>query len=159
MIAATIRPATHADIPALCDLFLSLKRASPYLTQPHDVEHAKATMRRCISSPAGYLALGEHQGRIVGALMGETFKFWWGSRHYASDHAMFSTLPGVGAALVADFCRWAWARPNVIEVLVGQSSGGKIEVTRRFFEGLGFECAGGLFRLSRYDADRLRGAA
>lgn len=157
MSAPTIRQATHADIPVLIELFLRLKRASPYVTAPHSLERARATMRRCISSPSGYLALAEHQGKIVGALMGETIEYWWSGRHYATDHSMFSTMPGAGSALVEDFCRWAWSRPNVLEVLVGQSSGDEPARTRALFEHLGFEYAGGLFRLARYDA--MRGAA
>lgn len=158
MSGPVIRLATHADIPALIEHFLRLKRVSPYVTTPHNLDCARATMRRCISSPSGRLALAEHRGKIVGALMGETVQFWWGGRHYATDHAMFSTVPGVGAALIADFCQWAWSRPNVVEVLLGQSSGDEPERTRAMFEGLGFERAGGIYRLSRYDAT-MRGAA
>ncbi len=151
-MTAGIRQATHADIPQLVEFFLAFKRRSPYATITHDLDRARATMRRCISSPGGYLALAMPEGKIVAALMGETFEHWWSSRHYATDHILVSYQSGAGEALVRDFCRWAWSRPNVVEVLLGQSSGRHVDGAQMFYEGLGFERCGGLYRLSRYEA-------
>jgi hypothetical protein len=153
----SIRAATHADIPALVDLFLRLKRVSPYATIPYSLDDARAAMRRCISSPGGYLALSESGGKVVAALMGETYPFWWSRRHYAADLAFYSTRRGAGEALVEDFCRWAWSRPNVVEVLMGQSSGKRTAATQRMFTRMGFEVAGGIYRMNRYEA--MRGVA
>lgn len=147
-----VRPATLADISQLTPLFLRLKRSGPYAFVPHDLDDARHAMRCCISAPTKYLGVIELNGEIHAALMGGTEKFWWGKRRFASDYALFSQLPKGGELLVRDFCAWAWRQRGVVEVLLGQSSGDAIGATREFFGSLGFEQAGGIFRLTRYEA-------
>lgn len=148
-----LRQATHADIPKLVELFIRLKRVGPYAFQPHDLERARKVMRQCISSAQGYLGVVELNEQIYAALMGVTDGFWWGPRRYASDLAFFSQAPRAGELLVKDFCSWAWKQNGVIEVLIGQSSGLDIEATHYLFESLGFDHRGGLYALSRYEAE------
>ena len=140
------------DVPALCELFLRLKRAGQYAFTPHDQDQATRTLRQCISSATKYARVVEHEGQIRAVLLGATQQFWWGKRRFASDFALFSQLPGAGQALVQDFCDWAWKQPGVIEVLIGQSSADSIDATQTLFQDMGFERAGGLFRLTRYEA-------
>lgn len=147
-----LRDATHPDIANLCELFLRLKRMGPYALQPHDLDRARSTMRRCISSPQGYFKVLEVNGELRGGLMGVVEEFWWSGRRYASDLAIFSQMPRGGELLVRDFCTWAWKQRAVIEVLIGQSSGDSIDATHNLFTSMGFEHAGGLYRLTRYEA-------
>lgn len=147
-----LRPATLADIPQLTKLFLRLKQGGAYAFIPHDLPTAQRAMRQCVSGPGKYFRVIEVGGLIVAALMGGTQPFWWGKRRYASDYALFSQAPRAGERLVQDFCAWAWKQPGVVEVLMGQSSGDAIEATAALFDGLGFERAGGIFRLTRYEA-------
>lgn len=150
-----LRKATHADIPAIVELFLRLKRKGPYAAIPHDLDRARKMMRFCISNMHGYLSVVEQDGEIQAALIGQTQEFWWSARRYATDLAFVSEVSRGGELLARDFCAWAWARTNVDEVLIGQSSSRNIEATHNFFMSLGFEHAGGIYRLNRFDADEL----
>lgn len=147
-----LRAATLADVTAIVEYFLKVKRATPYATTTHNVEDMRKTVRQCISSPTKYLGLIEADGVIYAALLGTVEWFWWGRHKYATDYAFWSLCPRGGELLVKDFCGWAWKQPHVLEVLLGQSSGVQIEATHALFTSLGFEHTGGIFRLSRYDA-------
>ena len=147
-----LRSATLQDVPALCELFLRLKRAGQYAFIPHDMPQAQRTLRQCISSATKYARVVESRGKICAALLGSTEQFWWGKRRYASDFAFFSQYPGAGKELVENFCSWAWKQPGVIEVLLGQSSGDAVCETTGWFKSLGFEHTGGMYRLTLYTA-------
>lgn len=147
-----LRPATLADVPAIVDFFLKVKKGSLYAGFKHNLEDMRLTMRQCISDPQKYLSIIEVEGVVYGALLGTLAWHWWGRHKYATDFAFFSQAPSGGERLMKDFCQWAWKKPHVIEVLVGQSSGMEIEATHSLFTSLGFEHAGGIYRLSRYDA-------
>lgn len=154
------RPATHSDIPAMCALFLALKRKSDYVTIPHDLERAKATMRRCITSPQAYAGVVEDDGEVVAVLIGVTDTFWWGPRRYVSDIGFYSARWSAGRLLARHFIDWAWRQRGVVEVLMGESSGLGSRATRAFYEDLGFRSVGGMYRLSRYEAGAaMEGAA
>ena len=148
-----VRQADHGDIPQIVELLLAMKRQSAYRTIPHDLVRVKATIRRCITSPQGYCGVVETgEGALGGVLLGVTDQLWWGPRRSASDIAYYSTAPGAGILLVRDFIDWAWKQRGVVEVLMGQTSGIEVAGVRYFFRAMGFEEAGGVFRLSRYDS-------
>lgn len=148
-----VRAADHSDIPAIVGLFLRLKRASDYVTIPHDVDRSKATIRRCISSPQAYAKVAVSKtGEIVGCFLGVVDALWWSSRRYASDIGFFSQIPGAGDALLDDFESWAWQQNGVVEVLVAQSSGVAVDQTDRWYQGKGYARVGGVFRKTRYEA-------
>jgi hypothetical protein len=147
-----VRRASLTDIPRLTELFLRLKRSGPYGFIPHDLECARKMMRHCIGNPQRWFGVVDVNGEIHAALMGGVEQFWWSKRRYASDLAFFSQVPRGGELLISAFCSWAWKQRGVVEVLLGQSSGDALEATRSLFASLNFEEAGGIFRLTRYDA-------
>lgn len=147
-----VRQATHSDIPAIVELLLAMKRQSAYCTIPHDLERVRATIRRCISSPQGYAGVVEFRDKPGAVLLGVADQLWWGPRRYTSDIAYYSAAPGAGILLVRDFIGWSWKQRGVIEVLLGQSSGIELAGTDQFFTALGFERAGGIWRMSRYES-------
>ena len=148
-----VRKADHGDIPAIVDLFLRLKRHSDYVTIPHDIDRAKATIRKCISAPRAYAkVVVSKSGELVACLLGVVDDLWWSSRRYASDIGFFSQVPGAGDLLIDDFEAWAWGQNGVVEVLLAQSSGVDVERTDHWYQGKGYARVGGVFRKTRYEA-------
>lgn len=147
-----VRQASHSDIPQIVELLLAMKRQGAYRTQPHDLERVRATIRRCISSPQGYAGVVDFRGKVGAVLLGVADTFWWGPRRYTSDITYHSAAPGGGILLVHDFLAWSWKQRGVIEVLLGQTSGIELAETDHFFRAIGFERAGGIWRMSRYES-------
>jgi ribosomal protein S18 acetylase RimI-like enzyme len=112
----------------------------------------RARYEKTLSSPAGILLLAERDGRVVGALIGESEEHPEGSDtfeipdHVAHVHDV-AVLPdarggGVGRALMERFEAEMRARGVVsygLDVMAGN------DAARRFYEGLGFELADMVF--------------
>jgi ribosomal protein S18 acetylase RimI-like enzyme len=108
----------------------------------------RARYEKTLASPNGILLLAERDGRVVGALIGESEENPEGSdtfeipSHVAHVHDL-AVLPearggGIGRALMERFEAEMRARGVVsygLDVMAGN------EMARRFYEGLGFEVA------------------
>lgn len=138
-----IRLATLADIPAIEQFMLAMKRRTELVTVKVEFERARKIMRQCVSSPQGFAAVAEHGGRITGVLLGIVDNYWFSMDRYASDIAFFSRRRGDGAALLARFKEWADNKSATL--LMGQSSGQHMDATRRFYESQGLVCVGHVF--------------
>lgn len=146
-----LRPATLADVPAIEDLGQRLKRRSPFATWPYDREQALKTIRTCISSKMGFAWVAERRGKIVAVLLGTVQRMWFSSASVASDFMIYAEQPGAGFALINEFLDWAWSRPSVRSVMIGQSSGIDMGDFDALLTKLNFQRVGGLYEISRFD--------
>ena len=122
---------------------LSMKRRTEMVTVKVEFERARKVLRNCISSPQGFAMLAEHECKITGVLFGVTTNYWFSAERYASDIAFFSRRRGDGARLLTEFREWA-DRKNAT-LLMGQSSGQHLALTRKFYESHGLTLVGHLF--------------
>lgn len=138
-----IRRAIHADIPSIEALLLRAKRYSEYCTVKVEFERARKVMRQCISSPQGFAAVADHDGKITGALLGVTANYWFSAERFASDLGFYSQRRGDGRQLLAMFKAWADSKHATLQL--SQSTGKHIAAVQRLYGAIGCVPVGTLF--------------
>lgn len=146
-----IRLATIADVPAIEELGIRLKRLTPYATWPYVRDRALAQIRQCVGGGLRCAFVAEHEGQVRGFLLGIAQEQWHSNWRSATDFAIYSEVPLGGFLMVEAFVGWAWSKPTVHEVLIGQSSGLDQDSFGALLERLNFQKVGGLYQLGRHD--------
>lgn len=145
-----IREACIGDISQLTDLarYFAPKAGLAALSE----SRFKPAMNQLIKSPNAIVLVAEHEGVLVGALVGQATRVWYSDDYYATDIA-FVVKPEFSGfyawIMVKRFIRWAKAQPKVVDVTMQVSSGldtdGRIG---RMYEQLGLKNMGGCYTLS-----------
>ena len=145
-----IREATLGDIDAILELarYFVPKVGVAELSE----KRFRPELGRLIKSEHMIALVAEHEGRIVGCLLGQVGRVWYSEDCYATDIG-FVVLPeysGIYAWLMArKFIRWAKAQPKVVEVTMQISSGlGDIERTGKMYESIGLKKMGGCYTVA-----------
>ena len=138
-----IRRATLADVPALEDMLLKVKRRSEFCTVKVEFERARKAARQCISSQQGFAAVAEHDGKITGCMLGVVTSLWFSPQKIGSDIAWVSFKRGDGRAL---FCAWMdWLNSKGAIPYMGQSTGRHGRTLAAFYREFGLVPMGTLW--------------
>lgn len=145
-----IREASLSDIDALVALgeFFAPKAGAARFSE----KMFRPEIRKIIKSPHAIVLVAEHEGSIVGALVGQICKVWYSEDLYATDLA-FVVRPeysGYYAWLMAKrFVRWARSESRVVEVTMQVSSGMEsADRTGAMYQALGMSRVGGCYTLN-----------
>lgn len=138
-----IRRATHLDLPAIEALLLRAKRYTEYCTVKVEFERARKAMRNCISSPQGFAAVADHEGKITGVLLGVTTNYWFSAERYASDMGFYSQRIGDGRRLLKMFKAWADGKHAKLEM--AQSTNKRAGTLQKLYAEMGLVRIGALF--------------
>lgn len=141
-----IRPAKVDDISSIIELGAKLLDESPVLP-PHDPLKARKALAFFISGARASVFVADHDGEIVGFIVGVLDEYWWSDAQYASDAAFFvePNHRGYAVGLVKNLVAWAQKFKKVKQVSLGVSSGLETyERTGKLYERLGFKPVGGI---------------
>lgn len=144
-----IRDATLADIDALVDLarFFVPKVGAATLSE----KRFRPEICKLIKSESAIVLIAEHEGDVVGGLVGQIGRVWYSDDLYATDLAFVvrAEYSGLYAWLLAKkFIRWAKSDERVVEVTMQISSGmGDVERVGRLYESLGLANMGGCYTM------------
>ncbi len=144
-----IREATLSDIDALVDLarFFVPKVGAATLSE----KRFRPEICKLIKSESAIVLIAEHEGDVVGGLVGQIGRVWYSDDLYATDLAFVvrAEYSGLYAWLLAKkFIRWAKSDERVVEVTMQISSGmGDVERVGRLYESLGLANMGGCYTM------------
>lgn len=144
-----IREATLFDIDALVDLarFFVPKVGAATLSE----KRFRPEICKLIKSESAIVLIAEHEGDVVGGLVGQIGRVWYSDDLYATDLAFVvrAEYSGLYAWLLAKkFIRWAKSDERVVEVTMQISSGmGDVERVGRLYESLGLANMGGCYTM------------
>lgn len=146
--ASMIRPAVLNDVPAIIALGEHVIQRSPLLHSKIDPLKARKAIFQTIHNKSHLALVAEKDGVVVGCLLGLVVDYWYSKDRYATDLAFYvdSQHGDVAPWLMKRFIKWARAQKNVVDVLMGISTGlDKQGDAGRMYEKLGFSAAGGMF--------------
>lgn len=147
-----IRPATHADIPAMVELGRALCAESPRWSRLNfSGEKLAELLGSLIDSEDGFAWVAVANGRITGALIAVVTQHWASEDRIAQELSLFVRQDARGALHAARLITVldAWAEERGAKWLqVGVSTGVTVERTGQLYERLGFvNCGIGLERI------------
>lgn len=151
----TIRHTTEADIAELLGLAQVMHRESPhYRDLSMDEEKVGAAIRRSIADGPAFVHVNP-EGRIDGAFHAIVGERWFARERMVSDLALFVQPDRRGGIIAARLIQAfvAWCSANGFQpqqVMVGITTGVRVEETRRLYERLNFEVVGEILRLRSY---------
>jgi len=151
---ANVRHATEADIPRLLQLGEAMVAEAPALRHAAmDRDKVAQTLR--FAFVHGVVVVHEGADGIDGLFVGLYGERWFSKHKALTDLALYVTPDKRGGSIAFRLIRrvLAWAQSKQIDprdVIMGVSTGVKPEITGRFYEAMGFEQFGGLFRLKGY---------
>lgn len=127
--------------PSLLRLITSMKQEGEFRSNSWNTEKFYDLVNRSDV----FCNLADHDGQIVGFMLGYVSEQFFGDDLVACDLAVF-VLPEfrgkrISLRLIAAFEAWAKAR-GAIQVMLGQSTGVDIERTRSLYERLGYRTVG-----------------
>lgn len=142
-----IRPATHADLPALLALTRQMHLEGRFQHAALDEEKVELIFRHCIESE--FFVVSESSDGVDGMLAGICTELWF-SRSYAAHDLIFFVRPirrgGFAAVrMIQAFVTWAKVH-GAAEVAISQSSGARVEEMQRLMTGMQFDYMGGVFK-------------
>lgn len=150
-----IRAAIPDDITGMIELARVVLAKSPVLPAMNELK-ARRLAYQSINSARMCAFVAEHQGKVVGFLIGCTDDYWWGDAQYASDIA-FICHPNHGnyaPGLIRRLVKWAKQFPKVQDVTLAISSGLDADGrTGRMYQNCGFVPIGGMYTL-KLEGDR-----
>jgi GNAT superfamily N-acetyltransferase len=147
---SAIRPATARDLPELLALGRRFHAESVYHSLPFDEPRVARRIGDYLESSVRCLFVATHEDRLVGMLGGFLDRYFFCDAKLAYD-AFFYIVPPhrdgrLAAALVERLRAWAEAA-GAHELCFGVSSGINDQRVGRYYEHLGFQRAGALYRL------------
>jgi len=147
-----IRAAMQSDIPALVDIARAMHAESPrYSRLTFDGMKVRQTLSALLHDSAGFVAVAERGGRIVGALAGFIAPDWHSVEPIAHDMGLFVEQTARGAfiapQLVASFKAWALERGAAFGTC-GISTGVAVEQTAALYEHLGMRYVGPIYEFT-----------
>lgn len=147
-----IRCLEYADIPETVELARKFVEESAFSRFTFSHEKMAANLSMSITHPhMAFCHVVEHEGKLVGALVGYISEFFFGPDLIASDSGWF-VLPeyrGSRSAvrLLKNFERWAKAN-GAKEVAMGVSTDVSPEKTGALLQKLGYKHVGGNYKLA-----------
>lgn len=143
-----IRAATVNDLPALIAIGREMHAESWYAYLAFDAEKLAIVLRQLVNG-AGFLDVYERDGAIEGGMAGVCSEMWFCTARIASDLALFVRTGRRGsiaaARLVESFMAWARSK-GAAEVNLGISTNIRKVETGRFYEAMGFQHVGGIYK-------------
>lgn len=143
-----IRPATLADIPTLVELGVLLHSTSSYAQSSYSRAKVAAHFQALIEG-AGVIFVATVDDVVVGAIAGGVGQVWHSDDLYGFDWTFFvdpAHRHGLMAfKLVLAFEAWAKAK-GAVELQLGITTCLGEEGTTRFYEWMGYEHRGRLFK-------------
>lgn len=152
-----IRWATLADLPRIEEALIKLKGRSEFRTVVIEFERGRKTVRKCISSPQGFAAISERNGKISGVLIGTADSYWYSSTRFASDFAFTFRTRAEARELLRLFK--AWADGKNAQLLMGQTTGTHGKLIAALYAEVGLVPVGTLFVGERPIAVRIARSA
>lgn len=147
-----IRCLEYADIPETVELARKFVEESAFSRFQFSHEKMAANLSLAVTHPhIAFCHVVEHEGRLVGALVGYISEFFFGPDLIASDSGWF-VLPeyrGSRSAvkLLKNFEKWAKAN-GAKEVAMGVSTDVSPEKTGALLQKLGYKHVGGNYKLA-----------
>ena len=147
-----IRCLEYADIPETVELARKFVEESAFSRFTFSHEKMAANLSLAITHPhIAFCHVVEHEGKLVGALVGYISEFFFGPDLIASDSGWF-VLPeyrGSRSAvrLLKNFEKWAKAN-GAKEVAMGVSTDVSPEKTGALLQKLGYKHVGGNYKLA-----------
>ena len=144
-----IREATLSDLDglvALGDHFYSSMQGGRFSEKAF-----RPSMRMLIKSPSSIVLVAEHEGKIVGCLIGVIERLWYSEDKIAHDLA-FGVKPEVSGMyarmMIREFVKWAKSHKDVADITMQVSSGiGDPDRIGRLYEASGLKKMGGCYSL------------
>lgn len=134
-----IRPATFDDTISIVRLGGMLIKSSAFKDTKISLNACINRIRQAIIDPYSWIGVAEHRGEIVGFLILQRVRYWWTrDEFYVLDDALFCERAGLGAQLVRAGVRWAFAQPNVREIILSFNSKRAIDRSIRTLARQGF---------------------
>lgn len=142
-----IRQATVGDITQILALGDKLKEQSPFV-RTINPQKARKNLAFFISSKRCLVLVAEHQGEIVGFIVGGIEDNWYSDERTVTDVAFYvePKYRVYAAGLVKHLRAWGSQFSTVSDFLLGISSGvDGTERTGRLYERLGMTRTGGMY--------------
>ncbi len=143
-----IRQATQDDVDALVDIGRVMHAESSFAPMDYDPAVCSKTFLGLIKS-GQFAVVVEHEGQIIGGMLGIITPSWFGKDWVANDIALFmlpSHRRGSAAVRMVDtFIAWGKAA-GVKQIRPGVSTG--CEVAERIYEAKGFARCGAIFYMN-----------
>lgn len=145
-----VRPATSADVDAIVALGERMHEESAYAFLPYEREKVRGVIQRFIDQPeTEFGRVAESGGRVVAMFGGYLTRYFFCHETLACDMVLFvdpEFRGGTAAArLIRAFRDWARER-GAREVALGTSTNVHPEATGRFYEKMGLDWVGGLYK-------------
>lgn len=151
----TVRHATALDIPRLIELGRQMHAEAPaYKRLGFDDAKVTAMLERAMKDGI-LLVAATPEETIVGGFMGMLGEYWFSRDKCFIDLAVFvepGRRGGITAARLVKGAK-AWCQEQGVQpadVQFGVSTGVHPEATGQFYEALGFQLSGGIYRLKEY---------
>lgn len=138
------------EVEAVVELGRRGHAASEHSRYEFDEMRAKLFVANCAVNKASCAFIAEHEGKIVGMLLGKSEEYPYCKMTYATDLAIYSEAPGAGRKLIERFEQWAFQERKVSQLILAVSHGGKsTNGVSALYKRLGYEHVGGLFTKQR----------
>lgn len=147
-----LRAATLHDLDALHALGQAMHAESPRFSQlTYDAGKVDALLRNAVHDSRYFtLVAAEEDGEIIGAFVGFMMEHWCSTDQVAQDISIFvrpDRRGGILAARLAKaFIYWAQDR-GAKQIVLGISTGVKVEETAKLYKSLGLKQFGYLFEV------------
>lgn len=147
-----IRAATLKDLDALRALGKTMHAESPRFSRlEYDASKVDAVLQIALADPRYFTLVAEEEdGEIIGGFVGFMMEHWCSTDSVAQDLALFvrpDRRGGILAArLVKSFVYWAQDR-GAKHIVLGISTGVKVEETASLYKSLGLKQFGYLFEV------------
>lgn len=152
-----IRPATHADVPALVELGRAMHRESNYSPLMFDAERTAEFARFLLKHEDGFIAVAERDGELVGFIAAFAAPPWFGSvnQKTANDCGLYvrpENRRGTSAIfLVQAFKDWVKTM-GYAQGRAGTNAGDAGQAANAIYEHLGFKRSGYCFVMNNLPA-------
>lgn len=156
----SVRAAKFTDIKAIIAMMERAHQASRYAELTFDKEAAQQLLVRSMQrhghkNYGGALVLvSEKDGEITGFMVGFLDEVYPCLKELRATDLLFrvendnSTRDSI--QMIGRVINWAQSNPKVVDIVLGATDiMGEWDEIQRFYEGLGFEQCGGLFRYTR----------
>ena len=137
-----VRSAFAKDVPTIVALGGRMHAASERKDVEYDTLRVATFVMQSVVSDDAFSCVAEHEGMIVGFMVGALQDWPFLDWVVATDLVTISERAGAGSMLLSAFEKWA-AERGANEVLIGVSYGGRDAAP--LFERKGFKHVGGMF--------------
>lgn len=144
-----VREATFDDADEAVELGARIHAQGESRHLTFDPSGAKVIGAQCIHNSSMCAFVAEHEGRIVGVLLGAERSFGYLHARYATD-ILFLAEGGAGKLLIQRFKAWAFDERGADQIIMGVSFGGRsARGSEVIYTRQGFTHAGGIYLMNR----------